>query len=231
MKNAASITQQLRTVFRISGGLLLLSSIAAFISVQLAKAKSDLVNHTYDVLITSNSVLSAVRQAETDQRGYLLTHDRDFLQRFNGAYRIAVERYNKIKKLTEDNNTQQTDNLPRLKSLVDRRFEQFRKILDTEMNGAFTPDQRNADLLKGKSIMDSIQTTVTTIDDIENKLLSQRSADQETYLKFAPVLIIATGLIAILITLYSYLRIKKDLEERIARQAEEEHKTARRPAG
>jgi signal transduction histidine kinase/CheY-like chemotaxis protein/CHASE3 domain sensor protein len=224
MKNAASITQQLRTVFRISGALLLLSSIAAFVSVQGVKTKSDLVNHTYDVLIASNAVLSAVRQAETDQRGYLLTHNGDFLQKFNGAYRITVDRYNKIKKLTEDNNTQQTHNLPRLKALIDRRFEQFRKVVEAEMNGTASTDQRNVDLLKGKSIMDSIQTAVTTIEDMEDQLLTKRSSDQETYLKFAPPLIIATGLIAILITLYSYLRMKKDLEERVARQVEEERK-------
>src|SRR5215211_3525230 len=81
----------------------------------------DRVAHTRDVLETTSSLLIALLDAETGERGYLLTRDTTFLAPYQGAALRADTLLAELRTLTRDNPAQQV----LLDTLVARSHERL----------------------------------------------------------------------------------------------------------
>jgi len=221
-----SIIKQLQIVFSVSVVLLVLSLAASFYSTQKLIYNSQLVNHTNQVLIEAENIISYMKDAETGQRGFLVTLDPVFLQPYNGSYEKITASYNTLAILTSDNPAQQKS-LEEVKKLYEAKYVQMQKIIDrTRKNEtyAFDTDARRVEMLKGKEFMDDIRTVVERIKTEENKMLTERTDAQQVYIKYTPILLVIAALISILITGFAYLRIKNDLSDRLRKQKEAEEK-------
>src|SRR5687768_6878640 len=116
-----SIFRNLKIGFGISIIILLLSSIASFTSINKLNGNSEMVRRTDDILLGLENILSHVKDAETGQRGYLLTHDPRFLEPYSNAYPRVMESYNRTAALIQDKTVQQ--DMQQLKSLIEKRFD------------------------------------------------------------------------------------------------------------
>ncbi|MBC7486557.1 MAG: response regulator [Cytophagaceae bacterium] len=228
--------QRLQIVFSISIGLLLISLIASVYSTNGLIDNSKLVNHTNEVLRQSEMVISYMKDAETGQRGFLVTQDPVFLQPYNGSYEKVMNAWHSVKDRTIDNPVQQK-NLEEAKTLIDAKFNQMKRTIEisTKRSGFDEKDiaARLHEMRKGKKVMDDLRVIVERIKSEEKRLLDIRSTEQVRYISYTPILVIAAALISILITVLSYIRIKADMEQRIAEQLKEEQKyidTARKIA-
>jgi signal transduction histidine kinase/DNA-binding response OmpR family regulator/CHASE3 domain sensor protein len=223
---ANSIIKQLQIVFSFSVILLVMSLVASFYSTQKLIQNSQLVNHTNEVIIESQNIISNLKDAETGQRGFLLTSDPSFLQPYNGAYQKTEDSYNKLLELTSNNPIQQK-NLPQVKKLYDAKFVQMQNIIDMTKkydSFAFDASARLKEMLRGKILMDQLRTAIEKIKVEENNVLKERTEAQQAYISYTPILLLIAALISILITGFAYIRIKKDLDERIEKQKEAEEK-------
>src|SRR5437879_9362674 len=98
---------------KIAGGFVL--AMAIFILVGLISYWSitklldtnDMVEHTYLVLTKLARVLSTVEEAETSQRGFIITEEEDFLNQHSAAAQRIVKELAEVRKLTSDNPNQQ----------------------------------------------------------------------------------------------------------------------------
>ncbi|MCF2494567.1 response regulator [Dyadobacter chenhuakuii] len=225
-KTSNSIIQQLQIVFSFSILLLIFSLLASYYSTQKLINNSELVNHTNQVLIEAESIISFVKDAETGQRGYLITSDATFLDPYNDAYAKTTNSYNNLSELTADNPAQQK-NLREIKALYEAKFGQMQYIIDqTRRNSNFADDQsgRLREMVKGKKIMDDLRLTTERIKSEENKILQTRLEQQQIYIQYTPILLVVAALISILITVFAYMRIKNDMDKRLAQQLLEEEK-------
>jgi signal transduction histidine kinase/DNA-binding response OmpR family regulator/CHASE3 domain sensor protein len=228
-----SVIRQLQLVFSISTILLVVSLVASFYSIQRLIANSKLVNHTNEILIEAENVISLVKDAETGQRGYLVTLDPSFLQSYTGTREKLATNLNRLRDLTVDNPTQQR-NLDEAETLYGAKFDQLQRTLDlTRRNSDFRDDStaRNREMVRGKQVMDDLRRVVNRIKLEESGLLETRLAQQQRYITYTPFLLLVAALLSIAITTFAYLRIKRDLDERLAQQEREQEtyrETARR---
>lgn len=221
-----SIIRQLQIVFSVSVVLLVLSLFASFYSTQKLILNSQLVNHTNQVLIEAENIISYMKDAETGQRGFLVTLDPQFLQPYNGSYEKTSASYNTLILLTSDNPAQQK-NLEEAKKLYESKFIQMQKVIDrTRKNEqtAFDTEARQKEMLKGKQVMDNLRTVIERIKTEENKMLKERTEAQQVYITYTPILLVIAALISIMISGFAYFRIKKDLDDRLRKQKEAEAK-------
>lgn len=214
-----SILKQLQIVFSVSSILLIASLIASFFSTQKLISNSKLVNHTNEVLIEAENIISYIKDAETGQRGFIITLDEIFLQPYTGSYSKVTASYDRLTNLTVDNPAQQK-NLVELKSLYAAKFVQMQKVIDLIRNSRQRLDtlSRHGEMLKGKLIMDQARIVVDLIKSEENKMLETRVNEQSRYITFTPILLVIAAFVSLLITGFAYVRIKKDLEHRIEEQ-------------
>ncbi|TLU96742.1 response regulator [Dyadobacter sediminis] len=225
-KTSNSIIQQLRIVFSFSVLLLFFSLLASYYSTQKLINNSRLVNHTNEVLIEAESIISHMKDAETGQRGFLITSDPAFLDPYKGAYEKTTDSYNNLQELTSENPVQ-LKNLREVKALYEAKFGQMQYIIDqARKNSSYVDDTdaRLREMLKGKKLMDDLRLMIDRIKKEENQILQNRLEQQQIYITYTPVLLIIAALISILITFFAYIRIKNDMDKRIAIQKVEEEK-------
>ena len=167
-----------------------------------------------------------MKDAETGQRGYLVTLDPLFLQPYTGSYEKVMASYNRVRELTPDNPVQQK-NLAEAKALYEAKFAQMRRIIAlSKRYKGFMRDtvERQKEMVKGKQIMDALREVVVRLKTEEESLLKSRVEQQQVYITYTPFLLVLAAIISILITVSTYFRIKKDLDDRIAKQKLAEEK-------
>lgn len=221
-----SVIRQLQLVFTVSTLLLLISLVASFYSIQKLISNSKLVNHTNQVLIEAENIISFMKDAETGQRGYLVTLDPLFLQPYNGSFGKVQASYDRLSQLTIDNPDQQK-NLAEAKELYDAKFAQMQRVIGlVRQNRGFLRDtiERHREMLKGKLVMDNLRIVISRMKAEEDNLLTSRIEQQQIYITYTPFLLVIAAIVSMLITAFTYFRIKKDLDDRIARQKLDEEK-------
>src|SRR5579864_9220187 len=83
------------------------SGAVAYLNFQTLKQDSALVVRSGDTLTALEDVLSTVKDAETGQRGYLLTNKDSYLDPYNTAILEIGPSLDALQRLTLDNPTQQ----------------------------------------------------------------------------------------------------------------------------
>ena len=127
-----------------------------------------------------------VTDAETAQRGYLLTGNKEFLNRYHDAQRFATEAYANVRVLTIDNASQQ-NSLPELQELVNERFYYLDKSIKAKgENAPILPEN----LEKGYELMNKMRGLVESMREREQTLLVSRTADLNKFSAFTPPLIL-----------------------------------------
>lgn len=220
----SSIVRNLQITFGVSIVLLIFSLSSSFLSVQRLIDNSQLVNHTHEVLIESENVISFMKDGETGQRGYLVTMDSLFLQPYFGSKEKALACYRRVKKLTADNPLQQLrcEQMRKLILAKCDQMEQVIRIASGKHTGASDGLNQYTEMHYGKEVMDSLRTTVNALKKTEQELLNGRIDNQNTYINYSRALVIIAAIISILISLFSYFKIKGDLDIRLAKQLEEQ---------
>jgi PAS domain S-box-containing protein len=165
-----------------------------------------MVNHTSQVTLQLERIMGSLKDAETGQRGYLLTLDARFLEPFNKGLKEYPLHIHNLKELIKDSPSQQ-ENLKEVETLIEHRKDYLYKTLEEDKLRKPTMTE----LFTGKSIMDSLRTQITTMEGIENNLMQERTKHLQKQLFFAPAMILLLSVIAFLILIFSYWRLNKSL--------------------
>ena len=78
-----TLKNNLRIGLGLSLLLLFISSLASYVSITYLVKSSKLVTHSNEVINNLEEIISTLKDAETGQRGYLLTGDKSFLDPYS----------------------------------------------------------------------------------------------------------------------------------------------------
>lgn len=196
--------------------LLVLSSIASFFSIRGLLSSAKWVDHTEQVIRELHSVEALLLEAETSQRGYLLTADDSFLEPMQVNLVEIREKLNSLKFLTADNIRQQA-NINRLTRTVDTRLEVLKSSIRTKREGGVV---NNIMLMRGKQFMDEAKSIIGIMEEEEKRLLAHRTENMQKFSDYTPALIVLAALIAIITTVVFYGKIIGDYKKRTKLQEE-----------
>ncbi len=154
LKRAFPAQSLLNGTFAISLFLLLLLSAASYRNTVTVARASDSLVHSYEVRIELVQLLSYMKDAETGQRGFIITKDSLFLQPYRGARDKVMRSFETLKALTADNPAQQA-NLDSLQKLIDLRFSMLEVVRLESTSG--NPDRLPLflNMIRGKNAMDA----------------------------------------------------------------------------
>ncbi|MGL4494676.1 MAG: CHASE3 domain-containing protein, partial [Beijerinckiaceae bacterium] len=181
-------------------GVFVALSVAIFLAsaywlFDQASRSAALVSHALDVKRAANELLTLALDAETAQRGYVLTGDRVFLDPYTHAASMIDDRMTKLIDLTSDNPAQ-TRTLQRTRQLVAERFTMIANSLARIERGERDTVIALMKEGRGRQVMDQIRADVREVIDEEHRLLAQRESDVERkrLLALAPLLLAFIGL-------------------------------------
>jgi len=160
--------------------LFLVLATIAYVTVQFAaneNAAQSWVAHTYQVIASLRQVLGDAQDAETGQRGYILTHERSFLAPFLAARERADRDLTLFKQRTADNPDEQK-RAATLSSMIHDRFTSLDLTLAAGKTDAPSPELVKA-LQLGKDRMDALRAEVAAGMAAEQALLRVRSQQRD----------------------------------------------------
>jgi signal transduction histidine kinase/ActR/RegA family two-component response regulator len=175
-----------------------------------------LVVHTLAVENSLMTVLSHVQDAETGQRGFLLTGRRDYLEPYVRASSSLPGDLDKLQGLTSDNPRQQAS-LARLRQLAAARQSALASILAAhDLDPRAIRDPAMFD--RGKLLMDDIRLTVRGMRLEEEGLLRQRqeAADRQNIL--VTVALVISAITTVLLGIFAFADGRRRLLGAIADQ-------------
>ena len=188
--------------------LLLISYIISFVSAQNLAKQSAWVAHSNEVLHTLDNILRYVTESESAARGYIITNNKAFLEKFDRSSRNADSAWNSIKLFTADN-TAQRSNMDSLKILIDDKMKLLKNSL------AFFDSTHSINMLlsrqwSGIEKMKNLENYVHYIQNTEIKVLYNRNKKASKYSNIIKIFTIVSLLLAILLTLYSVITFTKE---------------------
>ncbi len=138
------------------------------------------VSHTHEVLSEIEQAMSTLKDAETGQRGYLLTGERPYLEPYEQALPRLRGQLERLRALTIDN-PPQTAHVLKLEQLTAERLAVLQQGVDRFQA---EPDKSRALALsrqyllqgEGKRVMDLVRDEVYGMQQLERALLVRREA-------------------------------------------------------
>ena len=170
-----------------------------------------MLSHSYKIQIQLEQLLSYLKDAETGQRGYIITHDSVFLI----PYIEGREKVNKsfiiLKDLTANQPKQQA-NIEELRNLIDLRFIRLSNSLNV-ISGSEKNQLLGENMLKGKEIMDAIRLQIDQMIDLEISYFNNHQEKYNREISFTPFITLILLLFTLIIFILAFLKINKDLIE------------------
>ena len=215
-----TLKNNLRIGLGLSLIILFISSFASYLSIQNLIKSSEMVSHSNLVMDNLDDIISTLKDAETGQRGYLLTNEEVFLDPYKGAKGKAIQLLDSVENETKDNARHQV-NIKKLRSIINDRLSVLEKTIALKRSGGTL---NIGDLITGKEYMDSARKIIKTMQAEEKQLLVSRTADQNKRAGYTPMLIILAAIFAILITIFFYRRVSADFKARLLLERELQNK-------
>jgi methyl-accepting chemotaxis protein len=158
------------------GAALAITGIATIVS-EVSKANladtQHWVSHTYEVQSQLRQIEKDLVDAETGQRGYLVTSQSNYLEPYETGQKNFKEHIATLAKLVDDNPTQ----VKRAKEIEKTAEQKFAELAETINLKKAGKDKEAVELVltnKGKQIMDNLRSHLASMSEEEQKLLLER---------------------------------------------------------
>lgn len=201
-----------RVAWAITFTLVTVIALLSFFSGQRYLAAARAVEHAMAVQSTIEATLTSVVEAESSQRGYLLTEDARFLEPLEGARRDAAESLHTLEELTRGD-PEHDGRRTEVRRLVSAKFAfiEASNALQREGRGAEATSMVRS--RRGKDLMDQLRVHCSAMSAHEAGLLAQRKAAAVNAERLAVVGIAVGTLATALIALLSLFTVHRDVNE------------------
>jgi methyl-accepting chemotaxis protein len=137
---------------------------------------SQSVAHTHQVLEHVAEVLSLLKDAETGQRGYVITADEAFLDPYLSGTSNVHTVVKELRELTADNPNQQK-RIDEAEPLIAAKLAELKQTIDLRRKGNLEETAKVIRAGEGKKVMDDLRLVLTQMEREERDLLKQRAGE------------------------------------------------------
>ncbi len=197
--------------------LLMLAGATAFWTVRLTAENARSQAQALNVLAKLNGLSSDIADAETAQRGYLLTADESYLQPYMKAVPQIVKHIGELRELAAANAAQR-QRLDALQPLIDAKLAGIEEIIVQQRRGNALAAQEIVRSGKGKDLMDSIRREIGQFEHEERAALIGHNAGFESSIRYMIAAIAVLGLLIVAIIGTTVYRLRQ-LGQRLQHQA------------
>jgi len=169
--------------------------------------------HTRAVINSADDLLSALKDAETSQRGYALTGNEAFLQPYLAVRDRIKGDLEALRRSTSNSVAQK--HLDALTPLVDAKLAQLSQVIELRRKGDMPAVLALVSDGQGKRLMDSIRAEIKSFDRLEEDALAQLEAEFQSQLRRLFILIIVASLFALGLALGFAWMIHRETRQRL----------------
>lgn len=199
-----------------------LNAWLAFRAIDVLLQGEHWVQHTWQVISRVESVMSTVKDAETGNRGFLITGDDAYLEPYNDAIHELPEELRQFRLLTQDNPTQQrlaTD----MQAIIDQRISLLQQGINLRRNGRADSIHSMVLIGTGKAQMEHLRQIADTMEAEEQRLLTIRTRQTQISSRRARETLGLASFIDFLLIILIFRYFVREREQRLASEEIAEH--------
>jgi signal transduction histidine kinase len=169
--------------------------------------------HSYEVNLELERLFSYIKDSENNTRGYLISKDSIYLEFYRNSIKKVNNSFLLLKNLTK-NNPRQHQNLELLYKIINKRngyltsYSYFNNNFDVTNNTTFKKNFKESAILLAE-----IRIKLNEMVDLEKSYLKERNSIYNSQIYLTPILILSILFITLLVLIFAYYQITKDLEK------------------
>ncbi|MEG4214206.1 CHASE3 domain-containing protein [Microcoleus sp. Pol14C6] len=204
-----SLTPQITAGIGMVVALLIFNAATSYRNTLKLVENERWVSHTHQVLTELEATLSTLKDAETGQRGYLLTGEERYLEPYYSAIARINQQLAELQQLTADNNRQQ-QRLRDLKIAIDSKLADLETTLNLRRKENLAAAVRQIKTGRGKQIMGDIRQQIAAMTAGETQLLQQRARESKKSANLTILTFSVASLVNFLLMVLVYYLVKRD---------------------
>jgi PAS domain S-box-containing protein len=204
-----SLTRQITAGIGMALALLILNAATSYRNTLKLLENERWVGHTHRVLTELEATLSTLKDAETGQRGYLLTGEEGYLEPYHSAITRINQQVVKLQQLTADNNRQQ-QRIRDLKIAIDSKLAELQGTINLRRQQNLEAALREVKSGRGKQIMGDIRQQIAAMTAEETQLLQQRARQSQASANLTILTFSVAALVNFLLMVLVYYLVKRD---------------------
>ncbi|MFA6451532.1 MAG: CHASE3 domain-containing protein [bacterium] len=206
-----------KIIASLAGAALLIATLAivaiSFRAFSQIEKAADARKHTNLVINRANDLMSALKDAETGERGYLLTGDEAFLEPYLAVRHSIRGRLEELRKLTVIVAVHK--HLDAMSPLIDAKLAHMARNIESRRNQNMPSVITDVSSGQGKRLMDSIRAEENSFIRIEEDALTRHEAEFRSNMRHLFVVIGASGLLTLLFALSFAYFIFRETQNRL----------------
>lgn len=202
--------------------LVLIVGAVSLLSVRQLMRANDQVERTNSLIGKLTTVASEMVNAETGQRGYIITGDTAYLYPYTRSKKFVRQHLADLRLLSAGNIrlTRRVDSLTRL---VDLQLADLSESVDLRLLEGFEPAAAEIRTDRTKLRMDRIRNLVEDMAAEEKHVLVRNTGVQRRTSRIAPAIIIGGAFLAFLLALLINMGLRRDVRSLLRVQSSLEH--------
>lgn len=184
----------------------------------------DAILRTNQFIRNLNELLITMQKAETGQRGYLLTGDKQYLDPFNEASADLPNQWKKVVGTAQENNA--FPETSALRSLINRKMAELRRTIELRRTLGLSPALALVRTDVGNQTMTQIRVLIERLKErqtatLHNRLMRQRKSEIQLDVVLGVGVVLAFLLFGVKLRLNSLYRKERDRTEAEIRRLNE----------
>jgi len=168
------------------------------------------VSHTHKVVEKVGEYLSNLKDAETGQRGYLLTGDAGYLEPYQSAVEASSRMIGELRTLTADSPAQQR-RIDQVETLTATKFAELKRTIDLRKAGHADDALKIVLTNEGKATMDNMRKVIEQMTQEAQTSLDKRAAEVEATAGTAKTTIVLSTIVCLLFVTVTGVLIARSL--------------------
>lgn len=214
MTHSWTFGQKVGAGFAVAAMTLILIAGLGYKSTERLIENARWLDHSRQVRKGTADLGSFLKDAETGQRGYLITGRENFLEPYNNALANIENSFNSVRKLTADDAEQQR-RLEAMRPLIDAKMAELKNIIETRRAKSFEAAAQTVSSGTGKELMDQIRRILADMDRQEMDLLEKRNARAEESARNTEALILWGSLAGVVFIIVVGVLISSSVSKQI----------------
>ncbi len=204
-----------RVAFAAAVAILLLSSIAAYVTIVRLRESAAWVVHSFEVETALGEIDSSTSKLARARNGYAITGNEALLDAFSAALPEVRQKLQQARRLTEDNPTQQ-ELFTQLENVADRRIDLFKKSIALKKSSP--QDAAGQSVLAGEILVLAFEnaSTMQQMRQEERQLLKLRMEASNHLYRLTVIILGASFALALILLFIHYQLLTSELKARAA---------------
>lgn len=193
--------------------LLLIAGLTLW-SVRQAQNDVGWVTHTYRVIGLLDKLRADLNDAESAQRGYIITGDAKYLQSFDHSLGEIDVIIGELRKQVSDN-PRQIKRLNEIDPIFDQREAAMRAGVQARESGGFEKARAHVLSGQGKALTDDLHRRIDELRDEEMTLLASRQTESAQSSRLTTLVILFGTIPSLAFVVLGSIRLRRDINHRI----------------